>query len=155
MADGAYSIYATQSALRQQRDRYAVIFNRSALGNLVSGFFDTVLWRTSDRLVESTDDERSFPRTYASVRRCVEAVIERGGEWYATVDGRDVETGEQRRVSGRVSDLSVELDPKIASFRIETDDGTIAIGGRVATVEDVEAGRIRIGRSEPPTFSEP
>jgi len=47
VADGEYSIYATQDALRDDQDRYGVIFNRSALGFLVSGFFSTVLWTTT------------------------------------------------------------------------------------------------------------
>jgi len=36
VADGSYSVYATQDALRDDQDRYGVIFNRSALGFLVS-----------------------------------------------------------------------------------------------------------------------
>ncbi|WP_254862769.1 HTH-type sugar sensing transcriptional regulator TrmB [Halovivax gelatinilyticus] len=153
VADGEYAIYASQDALESDRDRYAVIFNRSALGNLVSGFFDSVLWRSGTDELANVSDDRPYPRTYTSVRRCVEDVLEEDGEWYATVEGRDIETGEDRRVSGRISDLSVELNPEIASFSLETDRDRVTVGGRLATVEDVEARRIRLDREKRPTFS--
>jgi hypothetical protein len=65
VADGEYSAYATQDALRDDRDRYGVIFNRSALGFLVAGFFGTVLWTTAETVSED-DTDRPFPRHYAS-----------------------------------------------------------------------------------------
>jgi sugar-specific transcriptional regulator TrmB len=104
VGDGEYSVYATQDALRDDRERYGVIFNRSALGFLVSGFFGTVLWTTAETL--ATDGAaRPFPRRYASIRRAVKDVKEFGDEeFYATVEGRDIETGEAVTVRGRVVD---------------------------------------------------
>ncbi|PSP99199.1 ArsR family transcriptional regulator [Halobacteriales archaeon QS_5_70_17] len=93
VADGVHSVYATQEALRNDRDRYGVIFNRSELGFLVSGFLNTVVW-TSARQLATADRER-FPRRYATIRRCVGDL--RDGEedatFYASVRGRDVVTG--------------------------------------------------------------
>ncbi|MFC4407520.1 HTH-type sugar sensing transcriptional regulator TrmB [Haloarchaeobius iranensis] len=149
VADGSYSIYATQDALRDDQDRYGVIFNRSALGFLVSGFFGTVLWTTADE-VFADGENRPFPRRYSSIRRAVKDLIEEGGEFYATIEGRDVETGTPRLVRGQVTDIAFEMTEEVAGLTLETDDGEVTVGGQVAAYEDVEAHEITIGRDEPP-----
>ncbi|MCU4740516.1 HTH-type sugar sensing transcriptional regulator TrmB [Natronoglomus mannanivorans] len=154
VADGTYSIYATQDALRDDQDRYGVIFNRSALGFLVSGFFGTVLWTTAEETLGEDGDGRPYPRRYASIRRCVKDLIDAGGEFYATIEGRDVETGDPRVVRGMISDVSFEMTEEVASLTLETESGLVTVGGRVAALEDVEAHVIRIGRDEPPTDDE-
>lgn len=152
VADGEYSVYATQDALRDDRERYGVIFNRSALGFLVSGFFGTVLWTTAETLATNGAD-RPFPRRYASIRRAVKDVREFGeDEFYAAVEGRDIETGEAVTVRGRVVDLAFEESEKVASLVVETASGRVEIGGRVAALEDVEGQEIVIGRDEPPAL---
>ncbi|WP_435075780.1 HTH-type sugar sensing transcriptional regulator TrmB [Halorubrum sp. HHNYT27] len=152
VADGEYSVYATQDALRDDRERYGVIFNRSALGFLVSGFFGTVLWTTAETLATNAA-ERPFPRRYASIRRAVKDVKDlHDEEFYATIEGRDIETGESVTVRGRVVDLAFEDTEEVASLVIETDSGRIEIGGRVAALEDVEGQEIVIGRDEPPAL---
>ncbi|WIV66731.1 HTH-type sugar sensing transcriptional regulator TrmB [Natrialbaceae archaeon AArc-T1-2] len=154
VADGEYSIYATQDALRDDQDRYGVIFNRSALGFLVSGFFGTVLWTTADVTLAEDGEGRPYPRRYASIRRCVKDLLDVGGEFYATIEGRDVETGSPCVVQGRVVDLSFEMTEEVAGITLETDEGEVTVGGRVAALEDVEAHVIRIGRTEPPALEE-
>ncbi|MDS0477357.1 TrmB family transcriptional regulator [Natrinema sp. 1APR25-10V2] len=155
VADGNYSVYATQDALRDDQDRYGVIFNRSALGFLISGFFGTVLWTTADRTLGEDDTARSYPRKYASIRRCVKDLLDEGGEFYATIEGRDVEVGGQRIVRGRILDISFEVSEEVASLTIETLEGEeLTVGGRVAALEDVEAHEIHIGRNEPPALEE-
>ncbi|ELZ34818.1 transcriptional regulator [Halogeometricum pallidum JCM 14848] len=149
VADGEYSVYATQDALRDDKDRYGVIFNRSALGFLVSGFFGTVLWTTAETL--ATDGKRRpFPRRYASIRRAVKDVRELGGEFYASVSGRHVESGDSIVVEGRVHKTTFEESEEVASFEMETDDGILEIGGLVSALEDVEAQEIILGRDEVP-----
>ena len=151
VGDGEYSVYATQDALRDDRERYGVIFNRSALGFLVSGFFGTVLWTTAETLA-ADGKARPFPRRYASIRRAVKDVRELDGEFYAAVEGRDIETGESVTVSGRVVDVAFEDTEEVASLVVETETGRIEIGGRVAALEDVEGQEIVIGRNEPPSL---
>ncbi|QKY17957.1 TrmB family transcriptional regulator [Halorubrum sp. CBA1229] len=152
VADGEYSVYATQDALRDDRERYGVIFNRSALGFLVSGFFGTVLWTTAETLATNGAD-RPFPRRYASIRRAVKDVKEFGeDDFYAAVEGRDIETGEEVTVRGRVVDLAFEESEEVASLMVETASGRVEIGGRVAALEDVEGQEIVIGRDEPPAL---
>lgn len=155
VADGNYSMYATQDALRDDKDRYGVIFNRSALGFLVSGFFGTVLWTTAERTLGEDGEARNYPRKYASIRRCVKDVIEEGGDFYATIDGRDVAVGDQRVVRGRIVDVSFEVSEEVAAITLETEDGEeVTVGGRVAALEDIEAHRIHIGRHEPPAIKD-
>jgi sugar-specific transcriptional regulator TrmB len=150
VADGEYSIYATQDALRDDRDRYGVIFNRSALGFLVSGFFGTVLWTTAETLA-ADGSRRPFPRRYASIRRAVKDVRELDGEFYATVEGRDVETGATIVIEGKVLETAFEDTEEVASLVVETEDGPVDVGGLVAALEDIEGQEILIGRNEPPT----
>ncbi len=152
VADGTYSVYATQDALRDDQDRYGVIFNRSALGFLVSGFFGTVLWTTAEESLGERGAGRNYPRKYASIRRCVKDIIEEGGEFYATIEGRDVEVGSQRVVQGRISDVSFEVSEEVAGLTLETDEGTVTVGGRVAAFEEIEAHEIHIGRHSPPSI---
>ncbi|WP_293031325.1 HTH-type sugar sensing transcriptional regulator TrmB [Natronococcus sp.] len=155
VADGNYSIYATQDALRDDKDRYGVIFNRSALGFLVSGFFGTVLWTTAEETLGEDADPRSYPRKYASIRRCVKDVIEEGGEFYATIVGRDVAVGGQRVVRGQIIDVSFEVSEEVAAITLENEDGSeVTVGGRVAALEDIEAHEIHIGRHKPPELEE-
>ncbi len=153
VGDGDYSIYATQDALRDDRDRYGVIFNRSALGFLVSGFYGTVLWTTSEILADD-GKERPFPRRYASIRRAVKDIREFGGEFYASVEGRNIETGDPVVVEGKVADVTFESTEEVASLAIETEDGRIEVGGRVAAIEDVEGQEILVGRDSVPTREE-
>ncbi|AHF99473.1 ArsR family transcriptional regulator [Halostagnicola larsenii XH-48] len=154
VADGNYSIYATQDALRDDQDRYGVIFNRSALGFLVSGFFGTVLWTTAEQTLGENGRGRPYPRRYASIRRCVKDVIDEGGEFYATIEGRDVAVGGSRVVQGFVTDVSFEVSEEVASLTLETEDEELTIGGRVAALEDIEAHEIRIGRHKPPSLED-
>ena len=152
VGDGEYSVYATQDALRDDRERYGVIFNRSALGFLVSGFFGTVLWTTAETLA-ADGKARPFPRRYASIRRAVKDVREfDDGDFYATVEGRDIETGEPVTVRGQVVDIAFEDTEEVASLVVETENGRVEIGGRVAALEDVEGQEIVIGRDEPPAL---
>ena len=149
VADGSYSIYATQDALRDDRDRYGVIFNRSALGFLVAGFFGTVLWTTADTIA-TTNEQRPFPRRYASIRRAVKEIKTVDGDCYATVEGRDTETGESVVIKGRVEAVTFQEDGSVAAMTVETDSGPIEVGGLVAALEAVEGQAIHIGRNDPP-----
>jgi sugar-specific transcriptional regulator TrmB len=155
VADGNYSTYATQDAIAPEGDRYGVVFNRSALGFLVSGFFNTVLWTTA-RPLASNGFEGSFPRRYASIRRCVKDLSERrdsgaNEELHATVDGRDVATGERLTVSGDVAAVSLLDGEQSATLEIETSEGeTVSVGGRVAALEDIEAHEIYVDRKRSP-----
>lgn len=149
VADGTYSLYATRSALRNDRDRYGVIFNRSELGFLVSGFLNTVVWTSAKTLAEAPE-EPPFPRRYATIRRCVSDLAATEGEFYASIVGRDVETGEDRTVRGPVVDISVGTNRETAALTVDTESGRVSVGGQVAALEDIEAHEIHVGREAPP-----
>ncbi|ESP87156.1 HTH-type sugar sensing transcriptional regulator TrmB [Candidatus Halobonum tyrrellensis] len=147
VADGEYSVYATQDALRDDRDRYGVIFNRSALGFLVSGFFGTVLWSTAEE-ISATGEDRPFPRTYASIRRAVKDIHDLGGEFEAVVSGRDVQTAADVRVEGPVVDYEYDPSEQVASFTVhDAETGRVRIGGLVAAFEDIEGQEIELTRA--------
>ena len=149
VADGSYSVYTGRRALRSENDRYAVIFNRSELGFLVSGFLNTVVWPSS-----TTVDERargdSYPRRYATIRRCVRELSGDAGPFYATVDGRDVESGGFRTVAGEIVDTAIGTSGETAAITLETGTETVDIGGQAAALEDIEAHELLVGRERPP-----
>ncbi|MFD1585776.1 HTH-type sugar sensing transcriptional regulator TrmB [Halorientalis brevis] len=149
VADGDYSVYATQEALRGDRDRYGVIFNRSELGFLVSGFLNTVLWTTAETIAEGPDD-RPFPRRYATIRRCISDLRHAEGDFYASIEGRDVRSGDREVVEGPIDDATFGAGRETATLIVETDDGPVEVGGQVAALEDIEAHEIRVGKDQPP-----
>lgn len=151
VADGTNSVYATREALRDDGARYGVVFDRSELGFLVAGFLNTVVKPTSTMLVEAVDD-RAWPRQYATIRRCVRDVehADAEGPFYASVRGRDVESGDPRTVEGRISELSTSSDLGRAALTVETAAGPVTVGGQLAALEDVEARTIHVGLEGPP-----
>ncbi|MFB6308602.1 MAG: HTH-type sugar sensing transcriptional regulator TrmB [Haloarculaceae archaeon] len=149
IADGYYSMYATRESIQGDSDRYGVIFNRSELGFLVSGFLNTVLWTTS-KTIARDGMELPFPRRYGTIRRCISDLQQFEGEFYATIEGRDVESGDHWVVEGRITESSFSNNREIATLVLETEDGEVDVGGQVAAYEDIEAHEIRIGRDEPP-----
>ncbi|MBX0285394.1 HTH-type sugar sensing transcriptional regulator TrmB [Haloarcula salinisoli] len=150
VADGDYSMYATRESVRGAAERYGVIFNRSELGFLVSAFLNTVLWTTADEIA-SDDSELPFPRRYGTIRRCISDLADLDGEFYATIEGREVESGESWVVEGRVEEVSFGPNREVATLVVMTEDGPVDIGGQVAAYEDIEAYEIRVGRDAPPT----
>jgi len=150
VADGDYSMYATRESIRGDTDRYGVIFNRSELGFLVSAFLNTVLWTTAEEIA-SDDSELRFPRRYGTMRRCISDLAELEGEFYATIEGREVETGESWVVQGRIGEVSFGPNREVATLVVETADGPVDVGGQVAAYEDIEAYDIRVGRDAPPS----
>jgi sugar-specific transcriptional regulator TrmB len=153
VADGTYSVYRPQEGLARARDSYGVIFNRSELAFLVSGFLNTVVWPSAKTLTERHGD-RPFPRRYATIRRCVTDLEAEDGQFYGAVRGRDVETGDYTSVRGRIIDVSVGRSRETAALTIDTGDEHVAVGGQVAALEDVEAYEIVVDRNEPPELDD-
>ena len=149
VADGTYSVYTTRTALQSDGDDYGVIFNRSELGFLVLGFLNTVVWPSATTLVESRN-ERPFPRRYATIRRCVRDISNSEGTFYASVRGRDVESGEYRTVQGPVVDISVSTNRETAAITLDVGGETVDVGGQAAALEDIEAYELAVDRDSPP-----
>jgi hypothetical protein len=149
VADGAYSVYTTRTALRSEGDDYGVVFNRSELGALVLGFLNTVVWPSGTTLAES-DEERPFPRRYATVRRCVRDIQHGDGPFYVSVRGRNVESGEYLTADGELIDVSVSPGRQTAAITLDVDGEPVVVGGQAASLEDVEAYELVVGRGEAP-----
>jgi sugar-specific transcriptional regulator TrmB len=145
VADGGFSLYATRGALAEGEDRYGVVFDRSLLGFLVAAFLSTVVWNTGESLARAAIE--AFPRRYASIRRCVDDIKRLDGPLRAAVRGRDVMTGETRQLEGAILDTQREGEA-VASLTLETPDGEVRVGGRVAAMEDVEAHELTIDRAD-------
>ncbi|WP_436934054.1 HTH-type sugar sensing transcriptional regulator TrmB [Halovenus marina] len=151
VADGSYAVYTPHGGVRGDRENYGVVLNRSKLGFLVSAVLNTVVWSSAKQLMD-VSGEQQFPRRYGTMRRCVQDLLEVEGTFYATVRGRNVETGEWTTVSGRVVDASVSTNKETAALTLETAEGRIDVGGQLAALEDIEAYDIAIGQDEPPEF---
>ncbi len=149
VADGTYSVYTTRTALESGGDDYGVIFNRSELGFLVLGFLNTVVWPSAMTLAESYV-ERPYPRRYATIRRCVRDIENSDDTVYASVRGRDVESGEYLTVEGEVVDIAVSANRQRAAITLDVGGETVDIGGQAAALEDIEAYEVAIDREEPP-----
>lgn len=149
VGDGSYSVYTTRHALRTDSDHYGVIFNRSELGFLVLGFLNTVVWPSATTLVEREND-RPYPRRYATIRRCVRDIQNTDGAVYASVRGRDVESGEYRTVDGEVIDIAVSTNRATAAITLDLGGETIDVGGQAAALEDLEAYELVVDRDGPP-----
>ncbi|MXR50915.1 TrmB family transcriptional regulator [Halovenus sp. WSH3] len=149
VADGEYSVYKPQDDAGNGEDRYGVIFNRSELGFLVSGFLNTVVWSSGTTLADSRDD-RPFPRRYATMRRCVGDLLDRDERFYATVRGRAVESGDHRTVAGEIVDVSVGSNRETAAITVDTGETVVDVGGRLAALEDIEAYELAVGLEQPP-----
>ena len=149
VADGEYALYATTDALRNGADRYGVIFNRSELGFLVTGFFNTVLWTTSDDLA-SDDAGRPFPRRYTTIRRCVAELQDIEETLYASVEGRDIASGDRRTVHGTVVSVAFGTNREKAILVVESGGEILNVGGQLAALEDIEAREIVVNTEEPP-----
>jgi sugar-specific transcriptional regulator TrmB len=146
IADGDRALFTTPRALEDgDSDRYGIVFNRSELGFLVFGFFETILWSTAETTLYDEDSEPTFPREYASLRRCLRDLERADSPVVVAVEGRDVSSDEPRSIEGTVLETELSADRSIATMTVETDTGdSVTVGGRAATFEDVEAHRIRV-----------
>ncbi|MFB6189305.1 MAG: TrmB family transcriptional regulator sugar-binding domain-containing protein, partial [Halapricum sp.] len=91
-----------------------------------------------------------FPRRYGTIRRCVSDLREMDGRYYASIEGRDVETGDYCLIEGEIVEVRSATDWTTASLLVDTGERTVEVGGQVAALEDVEAHEITIGRDQPP-----
>jgi sugar-specific transcriptional regulator TrmB len=152
VADGEYALYATTDALENGADRYGVIFNRSELGFLVTGFFNTVLWTTSETLA-AAGTERPFPRRYTTIRRCVAELQDIEEPLYASIEGRDIATGDHRTLHGTVVSVAFGTNREKATLVVESDGEILNVGGQLAALEDIEAHEIVVDTDQPPGVS--
>ncbi|SNR25963.1 TrmB family transcriptional regulator sugar-binding domain-containing protein [Halorubrum vacuolatum] len=152
-ADSAVGMVAPAELLqRANSDRQAIVFAQAQLAPVIAGSFLGNYWPVA---VETwTAGPATLPAEYVNFRHAAfQATVHRraGTTLRATVGGRDTAANEPVEVTGEVSAVRQSLvEPTNNEFPvqhtivIETEDGTVAVGGRGAFVEDVEADLVRL-----------
>jgi len=149
LADRQYGVY---SSARPTGDSEPYIIMQEPNLVLVFQSYAEQIWPASE--VVRTGD--GLPRRYLDPWHAVADLRERldaGEPFIATVTGRETATGAAGTWTGRVAGYDVagptEADfsmaiPVTASLTIETDEGTVSVGGWKARVEDVAADGVEI-----------
>jgi sugar-specific transcriptional regulator TrmB len=139
---------------------YGVLVNDRAYARVFHWFFVTQMWNTWETIYRREDDS---PHEYVDIRDCIGdlgPLLKDDVRVELEVEGTDVTTGRERTVEGVLlsiattglpeessSELVAQYAGKVA-LTVETEDGIVEIGGRGATLEDIEARRIRVTRLE-------
>jgi hypothetical protein len=76
----------------------------------------------------------------------VKDIHELGGTFEAEVRGRDVATGNEVELQGRVLGHEFDTSEQVASLTVEGEGDGVSVGGLVAALEDVEAQEIVLDR---------
>jgi sugar-specific transcriptional regulator TrmB len=160
LVDRRHTCFAPHAASINQ---YGVLVEDFTMTYVFHWFFQTCLWEIWDELYSTRRTEP--PITYAGVRevvREVEPLVARGARVHAHVVGHRTGSGEPVDLRGEVIDVvytgtaNGEGTPPLAQLAgqvtlvLETDEGTLTVGGWGAVVEDVEATRVTVERIEEP-----
>ncbi len=151
--DSAVGVVAPAELLsRSGSDHQAIVFAQAQLAPVIVGSFFGNYWPAASEV--HVTDPVPLPAEYENFRQAAfQAVLHRraGTTLRATVGGRDTATDEPVNVTGEVREVHQSLIeptnnefPVQHSILIETDDGPLAVGGRGAFVEDVEADLVRL-----------
>lgn len=136
-------------------NQYGLIVDDQTHAYVFYWFFLTTQWDNWEPVVESGAETGE----YLEIRYCVRDVarlLDEGKTVSLRVDGADTRTGERRIIEGTVRDVLVgpdhdtlETTPISAygdrvAIVLDTDEGTVDVGGWGALVEDFEAHRITV-----------
>jgi hypothetical protein len=69
---------------------------------------------------------------------------------YASIEGRDITTGDRRTVHGTVVSVAFGTNREKATLVVESDGQILNVGGQLAALEDIEAHEIVVDTDEPP-----
>lgn len=138
-------------------DQYGILINDFSLSYVFHWYFHSALWQTWELVyAASMDGQKS---EYVDVRECIcdiAPLLNDGVEIPVTVRGLDVETGETITLSGQIVEIisagSTNSEGSLtltqlagqATLVLESNGREYGIGGRGATLEDIEATRIVI-----------
>ncbi|MFC7186047.1 TrmB family transcriptional regulator [Halorubrum yunnanense] len=155
--DSAAGVVAPPELLRRSdTDRQAIRFSQEQLAPVIVGSFLGNYWPAASEV--ATAPPASLPAEYANSRHAVlQATLRlRAGEPpHVTVGGRWTESDEPVELVGRVVKAKQGMVeptnnefPVQHSLVVETEEGTVTVGGKGAFVEDVEADLVRIEAGE-------
>lgn len=136
---------------RQAAD-YGMAIHDQTLSTMLYGHFQHCLWAHWESVY--SDRSTAFPREFMSIRNCVselEPALDRHDDLRVTVNGFETDTGRERRVEGRIidvtpssrSDDAVQRADRVA-ISLENDGEIYTVGGFGAVLEDVRATWIRV-----------
>lgn len=138
-------------------DQYGILINDFSLSYVFHWYFHSALWQTWELVYADSMDGQK--REYVDVRECIcdiAPLLNDGIEIPVTIRGLDVETGEDITLSGHIVEIisagSVNSEGSLtltqlagqATLVLESNGQEYGIGGRGATLEDIEATRIII-----------
>jgi sugar-specific transcriptional regulator TrmB len=143
-------------------DEYGVLVDDRSTAFVFHWFFLTSCWEVYDPI--HADPRDTLPLTFVTITDAVRYVEDRvhdDARIHVRVEGYSVRTGRPRTVSGTVVDVDylghagdggdvpslVQLAAQ-ATLIVDTDDGTVTVGGENALAEDVSADRIVVERVE-------
>jgi sugar-specific transcriptional regulator TrmB len=142
-------------------DQYGMLVNDQTHSYVFHWYFMTCLWEHCETIY--SERNTSPPIEYVDIRRLVGDItplVEEGVTFVVSVEGHDVETGQPRAFTGRVTDTEyatgvdgAETPYRVAgqaTLHVETDDRELSVGGWGAVIEDVEATRIIVEDADQP-----
>lgn len=146
---------------------YGVLVDDPAHAYVFEWYFLAALWDPAERLFAHRHTD--LPVEFVDVREVVRAVgplLRKEATVTATVVGRRVSSGRRVTVSGEVVSVASDrsrstddtplqsLSTQRATLVLDTDDGTVSVGGKGAYDEDIEAERLSITALDGATVSE-
>jgi hypothetical protein len=144
-------------------NQYGVLVDDRTHAYVFHWYFLSCLWEVWDP-IHTQPGLDSLPAEYVDIRRCIrdlESLLADGRQVRAHVEGRDTATGEERDLTGRITEVSyvgesaadptplVELAGR-ATLTLEVDGREYHVGGWGAILEGIEATRVTITESPPP-----
>jgi len=136
---------------------YGMIVRDRSLAEVLYWFFEVDLWDTSEVVYE--DSSKTLPVHFVNVRQCIRAIeplLDDGAVIRVRVEGRNVATGTEVRLTGVIAELSYanresETRRQAAarpagrvSMTLDCESRTYTIGGWGASMEDVAATCVTI-----------
>lgn len=157
LVDRTHTFFSSQS---HPSDQYGIIIDDFTLSYVFHWYFQSALWGTWQPVHAPAAGTK---REYVDVRECVQdiaPIVNAGTAIPATVRGFDTQTGEDVSLSGEITEIISAGRPDEdgaltltqlagqATLVLESDGLEYGIGGRGATLEDVEATRVVIDPPE-------
>ncbi len=151
--DSAVGVVAPPELIRRaDSDRQAIVFAQEQLAPVIVGSFLGNYWLAADEV--ATDAPEPLPAEYPNFRNAVLQAtlhLRADAELRATVSGRFTDDGEDVELVGTVVDVRQGMIeptnnefPVQHSLVVETEEGTVTVGGPGAFVEDVVADLVRL-----------
>ena len=151
--DSAVGVVAPPEMIRRANsDRQAIVFAQEQLAPVIVGSFLGNYWPAAGEV--TTIDPEPLPAEYANFRKAAFQAtlhLRADAELRATVGGRSTDDDEPVEITGAVVDVKQGMVepannefPVQHSLVVETEDGTVTVGGPGAFVEDVEADLVRL-----------